>query len=128
MILPYLYMAMVEGKGRAMFSRRDIAANTVIEIAPVIVMPYHERLLLDKTALHNYIFEWGYKKDMCCMALGYIPIYNHSYSSNCEYEMDYDKDIITVKSVRGIPKGEEITINYNGVWNDTKKIWFDVIE
>ena len=128
MILPYLYMDVVEGKGRGMFSRRNIPANTVIEIAPVVVMPYHERLLLDKTALHNYIFEWGYKKDMCCMALGYIPIYNHSYSSNCEYEMDYDKEIITVKSVRLIPKGEEITINYNGVWNDPKKIWFDVIE
>jgi hypothetical protein len=30
--------------------------------------------LLDQTLLHDYIFEWGEKKDQCCMALGYVPL------------------------------------------------------
>jgi SET domain-containing protein len=60
------------------------------------------------------------------MALGYVALYNHSYSSNCEYEMDYGDDLITIRTVRAIGAGEELTINYNGSWNNKKKVWFDV--
>jgi SET domain-containing protein len=67
-------------------------------------------------------------KDKCCMALGFIPIYNHSYQSNCEYFMEYEEEIIFVKTVRAIKKGEELTINYNGDWNDSTKVWFEVVE
>jgi hypothetical protein len=28
--------------------------------------------------------------------------------------------------MRAIPAGDEITINYNGTWNNKKKVWFDV--
>jgi len=61
------------------------------------------------------------------MALGYIPVYNHSYTSNCEYFMDFSNQTIFIKTVRDISKGEELTINYNGDWNDTAKVWFDVL-
>lgn len=60
------------------------------------------------------------------MALGYIPVYNHSYTSNCEYLMDYDDKAMFIKTVRDIEAGEELTINYNGDWNDAKPVWFDV--
>ena len=128
MILPTIYIDKIAGKGRAVFTRENIPPSTIIEIAPVIVMEKEERPLLDKTLLHDYIFEWGQRKDKCCMALGYVPIYNHSYRSNCEYEMDFDSDTITIRSVRFISEGEELTINYNGDWNDSKKVWFDVKE
>ena len=59
------------------------------------------------------------------MALGYIPVYNHSYRSNCEYEMDFENDTISIKTTRFIKKGEELFINYNGDWNDSKPLWFD---
>ena len=59
------------------------------------------------------------------MALGLVPMYNHSYESNCEYFMDYEKEIIEVKTMRVVKKGEELTINYNGNWNDNKKVWFE---
>ncbi|WP_394767442.1 SET domain-containing protein-lysine N-methyltransferase, partial [Ferruginibacter sp.] len=81
---------------------------------------------LDQTLLHDYIFEWGKLKDKCCMALGLVPMYNHSYKSNCEYFMDFEEDTIAVKTVRNIKKGEELTINYNGDWNDPAKLWFEV--
>jgi SET domain-containing protein len=61
------------------------------------------------------------------MALGYVPVYNHSYKSNCEYEMDYDSHLITIRTVRTVKKGEELFINYNGTWNDEKKLWFDAV-
>ena len=60
------------------------------------------------------------------MALGLVPMYNHSYKSNCEYFMDFDNDTITVKTVRDIKKETEVTINYNGDWNNPAKLWFEV--
>ncbi|HRO71167.1 MAG TPA: SET domain-containing protein [Chitinophagaceae bacterium] len=125
MILPFIFIAPAAGMGRGVFTSEPIAADTVIEISPVIVMTAEDRLHLDKTLLHDYIFEWGGKKKQCCMALGYIPIYNHSYKSNCEYEMDYENELIRIKTVRHIKAGEELFINYNGDWNDSKPLWFD---
>jgi SET domain-containing protein len=126
MIHPSLYIDLTQKKGKAVFTNIDIDAGVVIELSPVIVMKKEDRVHLDKTLLHDYIFEWGEKKDQCCMALGFIPIYNHSYTSNCEYFMDFDEEIIFVKTVRLIKKGEELTINYNGDWNDATKVWFEV--
>ena len=126
MLKPYLFVDKAGEKGRGVFTRERIPAGTVIEATPVIVMDAAERQYLDKTLLHDYIFEWGKLKDKCCMALGLIPIYNHSYKSNCEYFMDFEDDSIFVKTVRIIENGEELTINYNGDWNDPKKVWFDV--
>lgn len=128
MVKPFLYIESTPNKGKAVFTNEKIAPGTIIEIAPVIVMTKEDRVHLDKTLLHDYIFEWGKKKDQCCMALGTIPIYNHSYKSNCEYYMDYDEETIMVKTVKAVKKGEELTINYNGDWNDAKKVWFDVHE
>ena len=128
MLKPYLFVDQTHSMGRGVFTAESIAADTVVELSPVVVMSSEDRVYLDKTALHNYIFEWGTLKDKCCMALGLVPIYNHSYSSNCEYFMNFEEDTIVVKTVRIIEKGEELTINYNGDWDDKTKIWFDAGE
>jgi SET domain-containing protein len=125
MIDSSLYIASTENMGRGVFTSENIEEGTTIETSPVIVMSRDERKLLDQTLLHDYIFEWGEKKDQCCMAMGYVPIYNHSYKSNCEYEMDFANQSISIKTVRFIKAGEELFINYNGDWNDSKKVWFD---
>jgi SET domain-containing protein len=125
MILPSLFIAPTEGMGRGVFTSEDIAKDTVIEISPVIVMTGAERKLLDQTLLHDYIFEWGSDRKECCMALGYVPLYNHSYRSNSEYEMDFGQLVIKVRAVRRIAAGEEVFINYNGDWKDSKPVWFD---
>ena len=104
---PDIYIANTESKGRGIYCKTDLPADVVIEIAPVIVMSEDDRKLLDKTLLHDYIFEWtpdGAR--MCCMALGYVPIYNHSYTSNCEYVMNYDEQTISILTMRPIPAGE----------------------
>ena len=125
MILSCLFMAESPAKGRGMFTNEVILADTIIEVAPVIVMSAAERILLDKTLLHDYIFEWGTDKTQCCMALGFVPIYNHSYNSNCEYFMDYSTSTIMLKTVKNIEAGEEVFINYNGDFNDKTALWFD---
>jgi SET domain-containing protein len=125
MILPFLFIAPTQEMGRGVFTREDIDAGTLIEVAPVIVMTAEERKLLDQTLLHDYIFEWGEQSEQCCMALGYVPVYNHSYESNCEYEMDFDSRQILVRSVKPVKAGEELFINYNGEWDDNTPLWFD---
>ncbi len=124
MIKPYLYLKTVESKGRGVFTRERIPPGKTVEISPVIVMGSEDRKLLDQTLLHDYIFEWGDKQLECCMALGFIPMYNHDYRSNCEYFMDFENETIEVRTVRNIEVGEELTINYNGDWNDSRKVWF----
>src|ERR1041385_8712980 len=126
MIRSSLYIAPTESMGLGVFTSENIEANTIVEISPVIVMSKEEQKLLDQTLLHDYIFEWGEKKEQCCMALGYVPVYNHSYTSNSEYEMDFEKKEILVKTVRPIKTGEELFINYNGDWNDSKPVWFEM--
>ena len=60
------------------------------------------------------------------MALGYVPVYNHSNAANCEYEMDYEQDCIGIRAVKDIAAGEELFVNYNGDWNDATPLWFEV--
>lgn len=124
MIYPFLYIDESSGKGKGVFTKNAIPINTIVEISPVIVMSAEERKLLDQTLLHDYIFEWGPDSAQCCMALGYIAVYNHSYQSNCEYEMDFAAKMIRIKTVRKVEAGEELFINYNGDWNNAKPVWF----
>ena len=126
MIQPFLYIGSSKDKGRGVFTDKKIGTSRVVEISPVIVMSGDERQLLDQTLLHDYIFVWGEQKDQCCLALGYISIYNHSFQSNCEYFMDYEAETILIKTMRTIEAGEELTINYNGNWNSQEKVWFPV--
>ena len=125
MLLNCLFISRTNGKGKGVFTNENIPAGTVIELSPVIVMSSEERMLLDQTTLHDYIFIWGENNKQCCMALGYIAMYNHSYQSNCEYFMDFEEETMMVKTVREILAGEEVTVNYNGDWNNREKIWFN---
>ncbi|WP_346239249.1 SET domain-containing protein [Niabella insulamsoli] len=127
MIAHCLYITNTAEMGRGVFTSEPIAKGSVIEIAPVVVMSAVERKLLDQTLLHDYIFEWGEDGDQCCMALGWAAVYNHAYESNCDYEMDYDQNVITIKTVRNIEAGEELFINYSGSWDADKEVWFDAL-
>ena len=126
MIKPYLAVSRSTRKGRGVFTRANIPTKTVIEISPVIVLSGKDTDRADKTILHNYIFLWGARLTRTCIALGYCSIYNHSFDPNCEYEMDFSVDTMTIKTLRGISKGEELTINYNGETTDQTPLWFKV--
>ena len=127
MLIPCLHIAPTQSMGLGVFTAENIPAGTLIEVAPVIVMSQEERKLLDQTRLHDYIFEWGHNKDQCCMALGYVPIYNHSYQSNCEYEMDFERNQVEIRTVKEVRAGEQLFINYNGDWDDTTPLWFEAM-
>lgn len=124
-IASFLYIAETEEKGRGVFTKKEILPSRTIERSSVLVMSGEERLFIDKTPLHNYIFEWGKDESECCVAWGYVSLYNHSYEANCEYLMDFDERLITIRTVRKISAGEELTINYNGDWDKKDEVWFE---
>ncbi len=124
-IQPYIAIADIAGKGRGIIALQNIDRHTIVELSPAIVMDAAARALLDQTKLHDYIFEWGEgDTKLCCMAQGYVSVYNHSSLSNCEYFMDFDNETIYIKTMRPITKGEELTINYNGDWDNAGDVWF----
>lgn len=122
MILPILAIAPSDGRGRGVFSTALIPAGTVVEVSPVLVLTERERALVEQTMLYDYIFAWGDEGRQACVALGYLSVYNHSADANCDYEMDYDERLITIRTIKDIAAGEELFINYdeNGVWFDSK--------
>lgn len=125
-IVPYIYLKDTMSKGRGVFTLQDIPAGTNIEISSVLVLTEDERSYVEKTVLYDYIFEWGDEGLQCCVAWGYVSMYNHSYDSNCEYEMDFEQRVITIRTIKKIKAGEELTVNYNGDFDPDNPVWFDV--
>jgi hypothetical protein len=121
---PSVFIAETNNKGRGVFTKQALGKKILLETAPVVIMSSRERSLLDQTLLHDYIFEWGESKDQCCMALGYIPLYNHAFEANCDYEMDFKKNIITIKTLKTISANAELFINYLGDDHTRKSLWF----
>lgn len=125
MILPILTIAPSDSRGRGVFTTEAIEAHTIIEISPVLVLTPEERQKVEQTLLYDYIFEWGDDLKSCCVALGYLSVYNHSYTANCIYEMDFEHEVMQIRTVKSVAAGDELFINYNADPNDDKPIWFD---
>lgn len=124
MLLPHLIIASSQKRGRGVFTTKNIAADTVIEISPVIELSEKERKQIEGTKLYHYIFEWGKSKRKAAMALGYISMYNHSFDPNCSYEMDYESGNMTIRTIKNVKKGEELYFSYNGDPADQSPLWF----
>jgi uncharacterized protein len=126
MIKSFLFVKKSDGKGRGVFTKEKIPARTVIEQSPVLVLSYTDTNIIEKTKLHNYIFMWGENLKRSCVALGFCSIYNHSFEPNCEYEMDFEEETMTIITLQNIKKGEELFINYNGEIDSKSPMWFPI--
>jgi len=125
MMLPCLFIAPSENRGRGVFTAEPLSGNLVVEISPVLVVSPDERALLEQTRLHDYIFEWGPDGKEVCVAWGYLSMYNHAAIPNCRYEMDFTHQLISIYTLRDIAAGEELFINYLPDEGDQPPIWFD---
>jgi len=117
----------VAGKGRGVFAIVDIARGTVIERAPVLVLPVDEICRPSgRTRLEEYCFHWG--RGTVALPLGYGALYNHSYTPNARYDDRARSGTKIFTALRDIAKGEEITVSYNGDPGDRTPVSFTVIE
>lgn len=109
--------------GRGIFANSTFIAGDIIETAPVIVINTpNASEHLDKTTLGNYYFMWD--EPNIALALGYISLYNHSYSPNATYI--FGEDNISIMAIKKIEPHTEIFVNYNGDPECKDKLWFDV--
>ena len=120
-----LYIDTAGARGRGVYTKKRIPQYTIIEVAPVIVLSAADRKIVEDTKLNNYIFEWGDDLTQAVLGMGYVSMYNHSNPSNCDYQMDYLSELMTIRSVREIHAGEELTINYSGAWDAAEPVWFE---
>jgi SET domain-containing protein len=103
-------------KGRGIFACAPIAAGTVIEGAPVIIVPASECPLLDQTILHDYYFHWDGDPDgegSGAVALGLVALCNHSRRPRARVRRNFAQTTLDLVALVSIAAGEEVTIDYN---------------
>ena len=109
---------------RGVVAAKAFRKGDLIEVAPVIVVPRSQSTVLKQTKIDDYAFQWG--GGSLAVALGCGSLYNHSYSPNADYDQDTKNLSMRFTAIRPIPKGEQITINYNGSPDCPAPLWFPV--
>src|SRR5437762_3087774 len=103
-------------KGCGIFACEPIAAGTLIEAAPVIIVPTEQCPLLDRTILHDYYFHWDGDPDddgRGAVALGLVALCNHSRRPNARARRNLAQDTLDLVALSPISAGDEVTIDYN---------------
>ncbi|MBY8988473.1 MAG: SET domain-containing protein-lysine N-methyltransferase [Candidatus Lokiarchaeota archaeon] len=117
-----------EKKGRGAFAKKDIKKGTVIDVANLVLLSNKDYEKIRKTQLYDYCYIWEdpkhYPAFKNAITLSISQFINHSYTPNLKYLYDYENDAIEFSAIKTIKKGEELTVNYNGVVDDTSPLWF----
>jgi SET domain-containing protein len=111
-------------QGRGVFAQNRISEGTLIEEAPVVVIPSTQIANLDRTALCDYYFLWGEDETEAALLLGTCSLCNHSYDPNAIFVLNPQKLSIAFVARREIMPGEEVTINYHGDPESREPLWF----
>jgi SET domain-containing protein len=110
------------GRGRGVFAREAIAPGTVIEAAPVIILPAADCPALDQTILYNYYFHWDGDPDgegRGAVGLGLVTLCNHSSRPRARVDRNYARQTLDLIAIGPIRPGEEVTIDYGCT------LWFE---
>ncbi len=114
---------LVEGEfNRGVFATVDIAKGTLFHKAPVVPYPNEEHEHIEKTVLADYVYEYGINHT--AVVLGYGMLFNHSYTPNATYDINFDEHTFDYYAYKDIQAGEEILINYNGEVDNEDPLWF----
>lgn len=122
--------------GRGVFSSQPLPASTVLDVSPVLPLPVDENIdHIAKTELFHYTYNWPAptpsphqtQQDQQrqpqtsdpitakpqAIILGLGSMFNHSHlHQNVGWTRDVDKLVITYRTLRDVPAGEELCISY----------------
>lgn len=107
---------------RGVFATRFISKGELIHEAPVIPYPNEEHPFIEQTILSDYVFEYG--ANHTAVLLGYGSLFNHSYTPNATYDINFANHTFDFYAYTEIHAGEEILINYNGEVDNNDPLWF----
>ena len=109
-------------RGRGVFALEPVVAGTVIEAAPVIIVPAPECRLLDRTILYNYYFHWDGDpagEGRGALGLGLVSLCNHASRPRARVDRNFARHTLDLVAITDIGPGEEITIDYGC------ELWFE---
>ena len=113
------------GRGRGVFALEPILPGTVIEAAPVIILPPEQCPALDKTIIYDYYFHWDGDPDgdgRGALGLGLVTLCNHSGRPCARVHRNYARQTLDLIATAQIGPGDEVTIDYRCT------LWFDPAE
>ena len=110
MVLPFKIGLSPKLKIRGIIATEDIKKNRIIERCPIILVEMVHEDFLEKTNFKHYYFT--YSKKYHAVVLGYLSLVNHSFEPNCILVYDFKNKAISLKSIKNIKKGEELTYQY----------------
>ena len=96
--------------------------GTVIESAPVIILPTTDCPALDRTVIYEYYFHWDGDPDgegRGALGLGLLSLCNHSSRPNARVDRNYVRLTLDLVATIPIRPGEEVTIDYGCT------LWFE---
>lgn len=108
---------------RGVFATVDIPKGTLFHEAPVIAYPNEQHEHIEKTLMADYAFEYGIGRT--AILLGYGMLFNHSYTPNADYEINFDNQTFDFFAHKDVKAGEELFINYNGEVDNDDELWFN---
>ena len=112
-------------RGRGVFARTAILCGTLIEAAPVIVIPVADCPALDRTIIHDYYFHWDGDLEgegRGALGLGLVTLCNHATRANARVERNFARQTLDLIALAPIGPGEEVTIDYRCT------LWFEPSE
>ena len=112
----------IASKGRGVVTTKAIAANTVLEIAPVASFPSIERKLIDTTQIAKYYFvqpeayQGNHEVDGH-FVFGFASLCNHDSTPNSKVEWVTNEIGLWsyLTSIKDIASGEEVTLYYTNI-------------
>ena len=109
-------------KGRGVFATARIGAGTVIERAPVVIVPAYQCPTVERTILHDYYFHWDGNPDgdgRGAVALGLVTLCNHSGRPRARALRNFAAETLDLVALVDIEAGDEVTIDYGCA------LWFE---
>ncbi|MGO4538900.1 SET domain-containing protein [Paenibacillus sp. 2TAB19] len=107
---------------RGVFATVDIPQGVVFHQAPALPYPNEEHVHLEKTIFADYAFEFG--ENHSALLLGYGMLFNHSYTPNTHYDLNFDNLTVDFYAFTEVKAGDELLINYNGEVDNEDPLWF----
>ncbi|WP_127534546.1 SET domain-containing protein [Paenibacillus kobensis] len=107
---------------RGVFATRNIAKGELLHVAPVVTYPNEHDEHIEQTILADYVYNYG--ANHSAILLGYGSLFNHSYTPNASYELNFDNLSVDFYAYTDIEAGDEVLINYNGDEDCDDPLWF----
>lgn len=112
--------------GHGIFTTAFLPADTTLEECPYLRIPADECA----ATLDDYVFnletaeETG-SQDVYSLVLGWGSLFNHANRHNTEYWHDTDRDLIVFHTIREVPAGSQLFVNYGRDWWASRELMPD---